>query len=93
VKLYDGIFGDARYTVVSEVLFTRSGGWAEAKNARKKVIEASVDAGVKCIEADAALFNKRFLHRSAGGRTFSAISIILYTGAGMAKLITDSAPG
>jgi sarcosine oxidase / L-pipecolate oxidase len=95
--LYGGIFKDAEYNDVTEILINESSGWVEASQALKGVIDAAVSAGVKHIEADIACleFDDKgscIGVRSAGGQTFSATNIILATGAGTAKLIADSAP-
>jgi sarcosine oxidase / L-pipecolate oxidase len=96
-ELYGGMFRDADYAGVSEVLVNKSSGWAEARNALKNVIKASIDAGVEYVEAEIA--SLEFGNggscsgvRSTTGKTFSATHTILCTGAGTAKLLADSAP-
>ncbi|KAJ2897623.1 putative atp synthase subunit beta protein [Zalerion maritima] len=96
-SMYDGVFEDADYDGVSEILINESAGWAEAKESVFAVTDAAVKAGVKYLTAEVLLkFNE------AGdctgivtkdGKLLEADHVILATGAGTAKLLVDSAPG
>jgi glycine/D-amino acid oxidase-like deaminating enzyme len=98
--LYDGLFDDADYTGVKEVLVNRSGGWAEAKEALQSTIEAAVELGVKYITAevatlelsDAAGRRRCCGVRTAQGELIKVDNVILCTGAFTPKLLMDSAP-
>jgi sarcosine oxidase / L-pipecolate oxidase len=96
-KLYGGIFEDAKFDGMPEILINESSGWVEASEALKMVIDAAVSAGVKSVEVDIASLEfdgegSCVGVRSTSGQTFSARNVILATGAGTAKLIADSAP-
>ncbi|PVH74801.1 sarcosine oxidase [Cadophora sp. DSE1049] len=57
---WDGIHSDANYDTVLNILWNESGGWAEASNALKFVIETAVEKGVKYVEAniESVVFDK-----------------------------------
>lgn len=95
---YAGIFKDADYTGIKEVLVNKTSGWADAKDVLQKVIETAVELGVEYIEAEVTS-----LAFEAGngnckgvitqtGETVVAERTILCTGAFTAKLLADSAP-
>lgn len=98
--LYDGLFQDADYTNIKEVLVNRTSGWAEAKEALQNTIKAAVDLGVKYIAAevttvefeDASCQRRCCGVKTAHGESIVADRIILYTGAFTPKLLVDSAP-
>jgi sarcosine oxidase/L-pipecolate oxidase len=96
-RLYGGIFEDAEFDEMPEILINESSGWVEASKALKKVIDAALSAGVKSVETDIASLEfdgegSCVGVRSTSGQTFSAANVILATGARTAKLIADSAP-
>jgi hypothetical protein len=98
--LFDGLFDDADYTGVKEVLVNRTSGWAEAKEALQNTIETAVGLGVKYITAEVTAIKfeeTRGRHRccgvkTAGGELIAADRVILCTGAFTPKLLIDSAP-
>ncbi|KAF2174959.1 sarcosine oxidase-like protein [Zopfia rhizophila CBS 207.26] len=95
-EAYNGIFHDADYTGVSEVLINRNSGWAEAKEALEETIQSAVNAGVQYIEADVRSLLVRHDHClgviTTAGKVFSASHTIICTGAGTAKLLANTFP-
>ena len=96
-EAYSGMFDDADYTNVSEVLVNENCGWAEAKEVLENLIQTAVDAGVKYIVADVASLHIIGNGTCAGVKTttgdiYGAAHTILCTGAGTAKLLADTAP-
>ena len=96
-KLYGGIFEDAEFDDMTEILINESSGWVEASKALNKVIDAALSAGVKSVETNIASLEfdgegSCVGVRSTSGQRFSAANVILATGARTAKLIADSAP-
>jgi sarcosine oxidase/L-pipecolate oxidase len=96
-KRYDGFFTDTDFTGVKEVFVNIKSGWAEATKALKALIDATVSAGVKYVEADIAALTFNETGGCTGVRTIDgsvlkADKIVLSTGAGTAKLLADSAP-
>ena len=53
-KLYGGIFEDAKFDCMPEILINESSGWVKASKALKMVIDAALSAGVKSVEMDIA---------------------------------------
>ncbi|ETS78900.1 hypothetical protein PFICI_08753 [Pestalotiopsis fici W106-1] len=95
-KLHGGIFGDADYTGVKEVLINNTSGWADARDALRKVIETSVEMGVKyvvaevtCLEIDDVGVCRGV--RTAGGVVLTATHTILCSGSFTPKLLEMSA--
>ena len=93
---FEGLYAEADFTDVDDILWNPSSGWAEAARALEATIEAAVANGVHYVSAPVA---KLMLNdgcctgiRTEDGRTFSASKIILSTGAYTAKLLADSAP-
>lgn len=96
-KRYRGLFADADYSNVSEVLINRSSGWAEARNCLKDVVQAAVDAGVVYHSATVASLEFDESKACIGvktktGNVLTADKTVLCTGAGTARLLADSAP-
>lgn len=99
-KAFDGLFQDADYTGVDEVLINRSGGWAEAKEALQSTIAAAVALGVKYVTAEviAVTFNATPRgNRCDGvktddGHVIPADRVVLCTGAYTSNLLIHSAP-
>lgn len=55
--MHGGVFADADYEGVSEVLVNGLSGWADARDALRKVIETAVgELGVRYVEAEVAAF-------------------------------------
>ncbi|KAF2204246.1 FAD dependent oxidoreductase [Delitschia confertaspora ATCC 74209] len=96
-RAYKGVFEDADYTGVMEVLANKNSGWAEAEEVMEKTIQAAVDSGVEYVVADIVS-----LHivdrsvccgvRSSNGRCYGAEHTVLCTGAGTTKLLANTAP-
>lgn len=98
-KQNDGVFDDADYTNIKEVLVNKSSGWADAKEALQKIIETSVELGVTYVEAEIVALELADGGigdctgvKTRGGQTISADRIVLSTGAYTARLLEDSAP-
>lgn len=93
---YDSLFDGADYRGVDEIFINPLSGWAEAKTAVRKVIEAAIDNGVKYISGDVDKLLFGDSGACIGVQTSSgdilAQKVILATGAGTAKLLADSAP-
>jgi glycine/D-amino acid oxidase-like deaminating enzyme len=98
--LYDGLFDDADYTAVKEVLVDRTSGWAEAKEALQNTIETAVGLGVKYITAEVVAVEfedtrgqrRCYGVKTAKGESIAADQVILCTGAFTPKLLINSAP-
>lgn len=96
-NLWGGIHADAVYQDVKEVFYNKTGGWAEAANALRKVIDTAVREGVKYVEADV---KKVLLDKDGSaigviteeGRAIHASHTVLATGAMTANILADSAP-
>ena len=93
---FEGLYADADFAGVDDILWNPSSGWAEAARALKATIEAAIENGVHYVSAPVA---KLVLQggcctgiQTEDGRIFSASKIILSTGAYTAKLLADSAP-
>ena len=93
---FAGLFADADYSEVEDVLWNPSSGWAEAARALQGTIEAAIKNGVQYVAGSVAhliLDNGCCTGiRTEDGRTFTASKTILSTGAYTAKLLMDSAP-
>ena len=93
---FEGLYADADFTDVDDILWNPSSGWAEATKALKATTEAAVENGVHYVSAPVAKLllqdGKCTGIRTDDGRTFSASKVILSTGAYTAKLLADSAP-
>ncbi|KAG9251330.1 FAD dependent oxidoreductase [Emericellopsis atlantica] len=91
-KRYGGLFGDADYTDVKEVLINKTSGWAAAGDCLRAVTRKAMDLGVKYEVADVAGLeidaqsNCRGITTSAG-KTLRADHVILSTGAYTPKLL------
>lgn len=99
--LYGGLFEEADYTGVKEVLVNNTSGWAEAKEALQNTIKTAVNLGVKYVTAQVTAVKFDDIHgrrrccgiKTANGETFTAERVILCTGAFTPKLLVDSDPG
>ncbi|KAI1874479.1 hypothetical protein JX265_004687 [Neoarthrinium moseri] len=95
-KLYGGIFDEADYTDVKEVLINNTSGWADASDALKKVIETSIEKGVKYVVAEVKALkvdDHGICHgvTTADGNILEATHTILSTGSFTTKLLEASA--
>lgn len=95
-KLYDGLFEDADYEGVKEVLVNKTSGFAHAGDALRAVTKESIRLGVKYVVAD--ISNVSFDNNGActgvkttSGQLLQATHTILSTGAYTAKLLEHSA--
>jgi len=98
-KLYGGIFDDADYTGITDVLLNKSSGWANAKEALQNTIQEAVKLGVEYIAAEVT--SLRFADGedgdctgvvTASGDVITADKVVLSTGAFTPRLLSDSAP-
>jgi len=95
-KLYGGIFDDADYTGVKEVLINRASGWAAAGDALRAVTKKCLELGVKYVTADVATleFNGRGSCtgiKTKSGEILSATHVIVAAGAFTPTLLEWSA--
>lgn len=95
-KLYGGLFGDADYEGVKEVLVNRTSGFAHAGDALRAVTKEAIRLGVKYVVADISTVS--FDNNGActgvktkSGQFLQATNTILSTGAYTAKLLEHSA--
>jgi glycine/D-amino acid oxidase-like deaminating enzyme len=95
-KLYGGIFNEADYSHVKEVLINNTSGWADARDALKAVIQTSVELGVKYVVAEVTSlkvdeFGLCHGVTIASGDMLEATHTILCTGSFTPKLLERSA--
>ncbi|KAF7540071.1 hypothetical protein G7054_g1703 [Neopestalotiopsis clavispora] len=96
-KLHGGIFDEADYTGVKNVLINNTSGWADARDALRKVIETCVEKGVKYVVAEVASLeiddNGGICRgvRTANGDVLTATHTILCSGSFTPKLLEMSA--
>jgi glycine/D-amino acid oxidase-like deaminating enzyme len=95
-KLYGGLFDDADYSGVKDVLVNRSSGWANAGDALVAVTRKAIELGVKYVVADieSLQFDKTGACtgvKTVKGHVHSASKVILSTGAFTAKLLEQAA--
>lgn len=95
-KMYGGLFEDADYSNVKEVLVNKTSGWAAAGDCLQAVTREAIRLGVKYITAEVATL--RFDDRgscigvtTSNGKTLTSSRVILSTGAFTAKLLEFSA--
>jgi glycine/D-amino acid oxidase-like deaminating enzyme len=95
-KMFEGLYEDANYDGVKEVLVNKTSGWAQAGDSLRAVTKWSIDQGVKYVtqKAESLVFDKS--GRCTGvkteqGNTISASHVVLSTGAYTAKLLEQSA--
>lgn len=94
--LYDGLFEDADYEGVKEVLVNKTSGFAHAGDALRAVTKESIRLGVKYVVADISTVSFDNNGACTGVKTTSgqflqATHTILSTGAYTAKLLEHSA--
>jgi sarcosine oxidase/L-pipecolate oxidase len=92
--IHGGVFKDANYTDISDVLYNESSGWAEAKDALECLIEAAVGMGVEYKEDQVLSLDItgevcRGV-KTASGQTYRADFTVLCTGAGTEKLLANT---
>lgn len=95
-KLYGGLFDNADYTGVKEVLVNRASGWAAAGDALRAVTKKCLELGVKYVTADVATldFDGRGTCtgvKTRSGQTLSATHVIVAAGAFTPTLLEWSA--
>lgn len=95
-KLYGGLFDEADYEGVENVLVNKTSGWADAKGALQRGTERAVELGVKYVTAEVA--GLEFGSdgtcvgvRTADGEVLNATHTILSTGSFTPKLLDESA--
>lgn len=89
---YGGIFDEADYTGVKEVLINERSGWADAKGALHAVTEKAIELGVKCVTAEIASLEFDSDGNCLGvctseGEKYTAAQTILSSGAFTPKLL------
>jgi glycine/D-amino acid oxidase-like deaminating enzyme len=95
-KLYGGIFDNADYTGVKEVLINRASGWAAAGDALQAITKRCLELGVKYVVADVATleFDGRGsctgIQTKSGGK-LSATHVVVAAGAFTPTLLEWSA--
>ena len=95
-KMFGGVFEEADYSGVKEVLLNRTSGWAAAGDCLQAVTREAMRLGVKYVTADVANLEFDGSGRCRGvktvkGQVLSADRIILSTGAFTPKLLELSA--
>lgn len=95
-KLYGGLFEDADYTGVKEVLVNKTSGWAAAGDCLIAVTAKCLELGVKYVTAEVASVQVDKSGRCQGvksksGQVLTASHVILCTGAYTPKLLELSA--
>lgn len=95
-KLHGAIFDEADYAGVKEVLINNTSGWADARDALRKIIETSVEKGVKYVVAEIESLDvdeHGLCHGAitADGTVLGATHTILSTGSFTPKLLERSA--
>ena len=95
-KMYGGLFDDADYTGVKEVLVNKTSGWAAAGDCLRAVTRQAIELGVKYVtaEIETLQFDDRGhccgVKVTAGG-VLTASHVVLCTGAFTSKLLELSA--
>lgn len=95
-KMYNGLFDDADYTGVKEVLINKSSGWAAAGDCLQAVTRATIELGVQYVVAEVEHLKFDTKGHCTGlktkdGRELTAAHTILSTGAYTSKLLEFSA--
>ena len=95
-QLYGGLFEDADYTDVKEVLVNKTSGWGAAGDCLLAITREAIKLGVKYVTAEVAALKFGNGGRCCGvetttGETLTALSVILSTGAFTPKLLELSA--
>lgn len=95
-KLYGGLFEDADYSGVKDVLVNKTSGWANAGDALRAVTKRAVELGVKYVVAETESLRFDQSGKCTGiktvrGTVFPADKVILCTGAFTPKLLEQAA--
>lgn len=95
-KLYGGLFEDADYSDVKEVLVNKSSGWGAAGDCLVAVTRKTIELGVKYVTAEIATLKFHedrtcYGVKTTTGETLTASHVILCTGAFTPKLLELSA--
>lgn len=95
-KLYGGLFQDADYSGVKDVLVNRSSGWANAGDALIAVTRKCLELGVKYVVGDIETLTFDGTGactgvKTAKGDVYNASKVILSTGAYTPRLLEQSA--
>ena len=95
-RLYGGLFDDADYTDVSEVLINKNSGWAAAGDCLRAITRHILELGVKYVTAEVETLLVRDGGRCYGvktltGEILTASHIVLCAGAFTPKLLEISA--
>ncbi|KAF2765195.1 FAD dependent oxidoreductase [Teratosphaeria nubilosa] len=95
-KMYGGLFDDADYSGVKEVLVNKTSGWAAAGDCLRAVTAAILELGVKYVTAEISTLKFESSRRCIGvetadGRSLEASHIVLSSGAYTPKLLEQSA--
>lgn len=95
-KLYGGIFQDADYTNVKEVLVNQTSGWAAAGDCLTAVTKRAIELGVNYKVGEVQTLTFDSTGRCTGAKTtagdeLTARQVVLSTGAYTAKLLEHSA--
>ena len=95
-KMYGGLFDDADYNGVKEVLVNKTSGWAAAGDCLRAVTRKAVELGVKYVTAEIATLQfsndgRCYGVKTAIGDILTASHVILCTGAFTPKLLELSA--
>lgn len=95
-KMFGGLFDDADYTDVKEVLVNRTSGWAAAGDCLRAVTKETLRLGVKYVVAEVSTLQFDSTGRCTGvrtskGQSLKAARTILSTGAFTSKLLEWSA--
>ncbi|KAF2668885.1 sarcosine oxidase [Microthyrium microscopicum] len=96
-KLHGGIFSEADYTGVKEVLLNKNSGWSYAKEALESAAQAATNAGVQyiCSAATSLKIDDNGTCKGVrliDGRSISASQTILCAGAHTARILAETAP-
>jgi len=95
-KMYNGLFDDADYSGVKEVLVNRASGWAAAGDCLRGITRKALDLGVKYVTAEISSLQTDGRGsctgiKTAAGEVLTASHVILCTGAYTPKLLELSA--
>lgn len=95
-KMHNGLFDDADYTNVKEVLVNKTSGWAAAGDCLTAVTRKCVELGVKYVTAEVATLQfeengRCYGLKTVNGEVMTASHVILCTGAFTPKLLEQSA--
>jgi glycine/D-amino acid oxidase-like deaminating enzyme len=95
-KMHNGLFKDADFSGVTEVLINKTSGWAAAGDCLQAVTRRAIELGVKYVKAEVDSLQFDGKGRCIGigatsGQIIMASRVILCTGAYTAKLLEYSA--